>query len=230
MNMRALVGVLAVVLAILGIASLVVWTNGARQRAFSGTETVTVWQVVKDVPSGTEGDALGDSVDQVSLPRAGVPASAVTSLSSLHGKVTTASLVPGEILVSGRFGATKDAQEIPVPKGLQEVTLELASSRVLGGVLGRGDRVGVLTSYPNVNKTNFAANRALVLAVSSLAGDGQPSTQAPGTGGIQVRLALSSTAVEKVVNASEFGKVWLSRQGKDAEVGRQVIGTEDVLK
>ena len=68
-NKRALVAVLAVVLAILGIASLVVWTNNARQRAFSGTETVTVWQVTKDVPAGTEADAIGDSVEQAKLPR-----------------------------------------------------------------------------------------------------------------------------------------------------------------
>lgn len=229
---RVLVAVLAVVLAMLGIASLVVWTNNARDRAFSGTETITVWQVVKDVPVGAEAGSIRGSVEEVRLPRASVPASAVTSLSSIQGKVTTASLVPGEVLVSGRFGGVKDLEEVPVPKGLQEVTVELASTRVLGGALKRGDRVGVLTSYQTTNQTNFAANRALVLATSSSAapGGGPANDQAAVGGTLQVRLALSSSAVEKVVNASEFGKVWLSRQGKDAEVARQLIGPEDVLK
>jgi len=233
MNMRALVAVLAVVLAVLGIASLVVWSNNARERAFSGTETVTVWQVVKDVPAGTQADALGRSIEKVLLPRASVPGTAVTSLGSLHGKVSTASLVPGEILVTGRFGSEKDAQEIPVPKGLQEVTIELASTRVLGGLLQRGDHVGVVASYGSQTggETNFAVNRALVLSATSVAGPG-PSTNdsgAPG-GSMQIRLALSSAAVEKVVNASEFGKIWLARQAKDADIARQRIKSEDVLK
>lgn len=238
MKARGLIAALAVVLAILGITSLVIWTNGARDRAFSGTETVTVWQVTKDVPSGTEASAIGGSIEQVSLPRAGVPATAVTSLDALKGKVATSSLVPGEVLVSGRFGSTKDAAELPVPKGLQEVTVELASTRVLGGALQRGDRVGVVASYVRTDgdggSTNFATNRALVLSVTSIAGAGQTSgpgnDQAALGGNIQVRLALASLDVEKVVNAAEFGKVWLSRQGKLAEVDRQRIELEDVVK
>jgi pilus assembly protein CpaB len=235
MKLRALVAVLAVVLAALGIASLVAWTNGARDRAFSGTETVTVWQVTKDVPAGTDAAAIGDAVEQVRLPRIGVPATAVTSLETLKGKVSSAPLVPGEVLVSGRFGSTKDAQTIPVPKGLQELTIELPSTRVLGGILQRGDHVGVVASYTSQDSggsTNFATNKALVLAVTSMTGAGQggPGNE-PATGGnLQVRLALSSLEVEKVVNASEFGKVWLARQGKGAEIDRQRIDMEDVVK
>jgi pilus assembly protein CpaB len=235
---RALVAILAVVLAVMGIASLVIWTNGARNRAFSGTAMVNVWQVTKDVPAGAEAESLDGSVAQVELPRASVPATALTSLSAVRGKVITASLVPGEILVTGRFGSANDALETPVPKGLQEVTVELASTRVLGGVLRRGDHVGVVASYGQTNSdgyTNFATNRALVLAATSLAGNGQDGG-ASGTdqtlvaGNIQVRLALKPVDVEKVVHASEFGKVWLSRQGKGAEVGRQIVELKDVVK
>ena len=235
LNPRVLIGVLAVVLAGLGIASLVIWTNHARERAFSGVETVTVWQVTKEVPVGTDADAVGDSVKQVSLPRAGVPPTAVTTLDSIKGKKTTANLVPGEILVTGRFGSLKDATEIPVPKGLQEVTLELASTRVLGGVLKRADRVGVLASYgtPQDGRTNFATNRALVLAVTfvgNTAPSGDTTSATAPTGSLQVRLAVDSADVEKVVHASEFGKVWLSRQDKDAEVARQIVTETDVIE
>lgn len=238
MNRRALVAVLAVVLAILGIASLVVWTNGARDRAFSGTQTVPVYQVTKNVPAGAEAESIEGSVEQVNLPKASVPATAVTSLAALRGKVTTANLVPGEVLVTGRFDSDKDAIEVPVPKGLQELTIEVASTRVLGGVLRRGDRVGVLATYgtyPDTDHTNFAANRALVLAVTSLAGPASGDAQVNNTGGvvtgnIQVRLALPSLSVEKVVHASEVGKVWLARQNKDAEVSRRDITSADVLK
>ena len=55
------------------------------------------------MPAGTDADALRGSVEQVKLPRASVPGTAVTSLSTVQGKVTTASLVPGEVLVTGRL-------------------------------------------------------------------------------------------------------------------------------
>lgn len=231
-NKRAVFAILAVILAGLGIASLVVWTNGARDRAFSGTETMTVWQVTKDVESGTEADTLGGSIEQVQLPRASVPPTAVTSLGQIQGKLTTASLVPGEVLVTGRFGSNKDLDEVPVPDGLQEVTIELASSRVLGAALRKGDYVGILASYGSGNEgqTNFAVNRALVLATLSTAGAGQDGEQAAIGGAVQVRLALPFAAVEKVVHAQEFGKVYLSRQNKKAEVGRQFVTSEDVVK
>jgi hypothetical protein len=82
--------------------------------------------------------------------------------------------------------------------------------------------------------TNFATNRALVLAVTSLAGVGQgtgtDSDQPTVGGNYQVRLALPPSDVEKVVHASEFGKVWLSRQDKRADLKRQVVTSKDVVK
>jgi hypothetical protein len=36
--------------------------------------------------------------------------------------------------------------------------------------------------------------------------------------------------VEKVVHASEVGKVWLARKNKDAEISRRDITSADVLK
>ncbi|HJR90445.1 MAG TPA: hypothetical protein VJ782_09840, partial [Aeromicrobium sp.] len=99
------------------------------------------------------------------------------------------------------------------------------------------DRVGVVATYgvyPDTDHTNFAANRALVLAVTSLAGPASGESQVNNagvvTGNIQVRLALPSLSVEKVVHASEVGKVWLARQNKDAEVSRRDITSADVLK
>lgn len=225
-NKRAVVAVAAVVLAVLGIAALVVYANGERDRAFAGTETVAVWQVVKEVPAGTKSDDLGGNVEKVKLPRASVPGSALKSLDAVRGEVTTAGLVPGEVLVSGRFGSEQEAkgQGATVPKGMQEVTIELASNRALGGAVKAGDTVGVLASYDG--ETNFAVNKVLVLAVATQAGSDQSALKP----NVQVRLALPPLSVAKIVNASEYGKVWLSRQNKDAEVQRQRVTAGNVLK
>lgn len=237
MNKRAVAAVLAVLLAVAGIGALVVYTKGAQDRAFRGTQTVQVLRVTDKVPAGTKASDLDNKVEKVKLPRAAVPDGAVASVSDLGSKVTTAKLVPGEVLVGGRFAASLEqsqATTIDVPKGLQELTLELNSARVLGGTLVPGDYVGVVASYDPPKAayiSNFTANRVLVLGVNGGVPAGAAAGEAPVTTGVmQVRLAVTSDAAIKVVNASEFGKVWLTRQGDGAKTGRNVIKPTDVVQ
>jgi len=238
MNKRAVAAVLAVLLAAAGIGALIVYTNGAQERAFRGTQTVTALQVTEKVPAGTKASDLGGKIERVTLPRAAVPDGAVKSVGELGNKVSTSTLVPGEVLVAGRFAASLEdtrSTTIDVPKGLQEVTVELASTRVLGGALLPGDRVGVVASYETPKTTgyisNFAANRVLVLGVNGGIPVDAAAGQAPvNTGVLHVRLAVDPEEALKVVNASEFGKVWLTRQGEDSKTGRRVIEPGDVVK
>lgn len=230
---RILAAVMAVLLAAVGIGALVLYTNGAQERAFAGRETVEVLQVKEKVPAGTKASDLDDKVERAKLPRAAVPADIVISLDVLGDKTTTATLVPGEILVGARFTGSKELKgsgAIEVPKGLQEVTIAVESTRAVGGSVQPGDRIGVVASYepPKTDAyiTNFVVNKALVLAVSG----GVPGADTPVGGVLQVRLALESENVEKVVNAAEFGKVWLSRQNDGAKTSRAVIEPGDVVQ
>ena len=225
--------VMAVLLAALGIGALVVYTNTAQERAFQGTETVEVLRVKEQVPAGTKASDIDDKIEQVKLPRAAVPADIVTDLGDLGAKVTTATLVPGEVLVGARFtgsAALKGSGTLEVPKGLQEVSIEISATRAVGGTLQPGDLVGVLASYepPRADYvSNFAVNKVLVLAVS---GGVAPGETAVGAGVLQLRLALESNDVQRVVNAAEFGKVYLSRQNNGAKTGRAIITADDVVK
>jgi pilus assembly protein CpaB len=234
MNKRVVAAVLAVILAAAGIGALVVYTQDAQERAFRGTQTVSVLRVTEKVPAGTKAGDLDSKIERVTLPRAAVPDDAVKSVAELGDKVTVAALVPGEVLVGARFDASlKESRSttIDVPKGLQELTLELNSARVLGGALLPGDRVGVVASYDLQKVSNFAVNKVLVLAVSGGVPAGAPAGDAPVTTGImQVRLAVQPEVAIEVVNAAEFGKVWLTRQNAGAKIGRTVVTSEDVVK
>lgn len=231
-NKRVVAAVMAVLLAAVGIAALVMYTKGAQDRAFAGREAVSVLQVKERVPAGTKASDLEDKIELVKLPRAAVPQDVVTSLEPLGDKVTTATLVPGEVLVGARFAGSpslKGSGAIEVPKGLQEITILLESPRIVGGAVQPGDFVGVMASYepPKADTwtTNFAVNKVFVLAVSGAAGG-----EATAGGPIQVRLAVTSEAAEKIVNATEFGKVYLTRQNDAAKTGRAVITPGDVVK
>jgi pilus assembly protein CpaB len=234
MNKRALAAVLAVLLAAAGILALVMYTNAAQDRAFRGTQTVAVLRVTQNVPAGTKASDLGGKIEQVKLPRAAVPDGAVATVSDLGKKVTTSNLVPGEVLVGARFDSSLEQSRsttVDVPKGLQELTLELNSARMLGGDLVPGDRVGVVASYDLQKVSNFAVNKVLVLAVNGGIPAGAPAGDAPVTTGVmQVRLALEPDVAIEVVNAAEFGKVWLTRQNEGARTARKVVTSEDVVK
>jgi pilus assembly protein CpaB len=228
---RVLAAVMAVLLAALGIAALVVYTQSAQDRAFQGTETVEVLRVKERVPAGTKASDIEDKLERVNLPRAAVPDGHVTDIDNLGAKVTTATLVPGEVLVNARFtgsAALKGSGAIEVPKGFQELTIDLPSNRAVGGTVQPGDFVGIIASYDGDKVTNFAVNRVLVLAVTGGIPAGEAAAAA--AGGMQIRLALESESAEKVVNAVEFGKVYLTRQGDGAETGRAVITKEDVVQ
>jgi pilus assembly protein CpaB len=226
-NKRAVAAIGAVILALLGIASLVVYANGADDRAFEGTELVSVIQVVNEVPAGTKADDLGSAVNVVKLPKAAVPDTALRTLDPVSGLVATATLVPGEVLVSDRFGTTAEVnggEKVTVPKGMQEITIKLAAVRALDGKLTAGDHVGVAVSYDDAKQTNFAVNQVLVLSSTSDVAGGEAA------GDITVRLAVSSITAEKIVHASEFAHVYLTKQGEDADVDRKLVSQEDVLK
>ena len=227
---RVMAAVMAVLLAVLGVGALVVYTKTAQDRAFQGTETVEVLRVTEQVPAGTKASDIDDKVEKVKLPRAAVPADIVTDVDRLGSKVTTATLVPGEVLVGARFtgsAALKGSGAIEVPKGMQEVTIEVSATRAVGGTVQPGDFVGIIASYDGDKVSNFAVNKALVLAVG---GGVAPGESAVGAGVLQVRLALESEAVQKVVNGAEFGKIYLSRQNDGAKTGRAVITPEDVVQ
>lgn len=231
---RVVAAVMAVLLAALGIGALVVYTNSAQDRAFRGTETVEVLRVTETVPAGTKASDIEDKVERVKLPRAAVPGDIVTDIGKLGARVTTATLVPGEILVGARFtgsSALKGSGAIEVPKGLQEVSIEVSAVRAVGGSLQPGDFVGVVASYdPAVADeyvSNFAVNKVLVLAVNGGVASGE---SVAGAGVLQIRLALQPESIEKIVHATEFGKVYLSRQNSEAKTGRAVITADDVVR
>lgn len=226
---RVMAAVMAVLLAVVGIGALVMYTKGAQDRAFAGRETVSVLQVKERVPAGTKASDLEDKLERVKLPRAAVPDDIVKNIDDLGSRVTTATLVPGEVLVGARFTGSptlKGSGAIEVPRGLQELTVELSSTRVVGGAVQPGDFVGVLASYELDKTTNFAVNKVLVLAVNG----GVASAEAAAGGAVQIRLAVESEAAEKIVNAAEYGKVYLTRQNGGAETGRKIVTPEDVVK
>jgi pilus assembly protein CpaB len=108
---------------------------------------------------------------------------------------------------------------VDVPAGLQEITVLLSPERVVGGDLVAGDTVGIVMSN-EAKETHLRLQNVLVTALKGLTstpgGDADGAESVPVTA-IQVSLAVSGPDAELIVNAVEFGSIWLTKQHADTD-------------
>jgi pilus assembly protein CpaB len=150
---RKMVGlILAFALATFGTFALAAYVRGAEDRALAGQELVEVIIVDDDIAAGSTAEDVARSVITDEIPDTAVPDDFVVDLSEIEGLVAAVDLVPGEILIPGRFESPTafdrdQTRVIDVPPGLQEVTVTLDPNRAVGGNLVPGDTVGVFLSF-----------------------------------------------------------------------------------
>jgi pilus assembly protein CpaB len=239
---RLLGGIAALVLAVVGTVLLVVYVQGADTRAAQGLDPVQVLVVKESVPAGTKAEDLNKYVQLESIPQNAVPEGAVEQLSDQSGKITSVALEPGEQLLASRLVDPRELVPgtVPVPDGLEEVTLLLSPERILGGRLEAGDTVTVYTSFKAEDSipadapvpaevkgwkqsTGLLFHDVLVTAVQKAAPDAQQSgnTEASGSadgsvempnGSAYVTVARSDADAAKLVYGAEFGTIWLAKQ------------------
>lgn len=224
MKTRLLGGLAALLLAVLGAILLFVYVQGAAARAQADLEPVNVLVVTERVPLGTKISDLAGKVKTEALPKSAVPEGALVTLDGQDGKVTSAGLEPGEQLLSARLVDPRELVPgtVPVPDGLEEVTLLLSPERLLGGRLEAGDTVTIYSSFSTGDQpsTGILFHDVLITAVqkapsqtknSSGSGSSEPAVEMP-TGSAFITFARTDADASKLVYGAEFGQLWLAKQ------------------
>jgi len=232
---RLLGGIVALVLAIVGTMLLVSYVQGSEARAQQNLQPMEVLVVEKQIPQGSTLDQVRAAVKLTSLPAASVPNGALKSLDGLDGKVASADLVPGEALLGVRLvdpTSLAAPGSVPVPAGMQEISVQLEAQRVVGGRIAAGDTVGIVALFPDGSTGSGSAqqifHKVLVTSVQrstaqASASSNQPAsaeqanTQLP-TGQLLVTFARSDVDASKIAFAAEFGKLWLTKEPATATV------------
>jgi pilus assembly protein CpaB len=254
---RLLAGSAAALLAVIGVILVFAYAQGADQRAVQNLAPVDVLMVKAPIPAGTPVEAMKASLSAQQLPQSSVPASALKTLGDSAGKVAAVDLVPGEPLVAERLvapEALKTPGNVAVPPGMQEVSFQLEPQRVVGGRLVPGDHIGIfismanggIESKPDKETTELSIHKVLVTAVQRApepaaaqpSPSPTPGAQAPDpkdstlpTGSLLLTVAVGDSDAAKIVFASEFAKIWLSKEPVDAqESGPRIIQRSEVYK
>lgn len=224
----------AALLAVIGVIAMISYAQGADERAFADAKMVEVLVVKTEIPAETPASRITTAVQTKKVPVAVRAEGALTSLDSVKGLSTNVTLKPGEQLLPSRFGAlTGKGKSSSLPAGMQEVSIALSAPRVATGAVKAGDRVGVVVSYAKQGNdggyTNVVKNNLLVTRVSNsvLSKVGAEEAGVP----VLVTFAVRPMDAQKLINASEFGKVWLTLQNSQTDTtGSKQIESKDVIE
>ena len=238
MKTRIIGAVVAVLLAVAGAIVVVLYVQGADDRAFEDSELTQVYIVSESIPQGTPAEQVAEFLTIEEYPARTLQAGGITDLADLEGLVTAMELLPGDQLVEDRF---IDPQllalqsGVAVPAGLQEVTVALPIQKAAGGAVVAGSFVGVLVSSSagDLVTTQFVLQRVLVTRVTagdSYVPEGTDSEATPVTQ-MMVTLALSTAQVEKVVWAAGLDSLWLTLQPEEVDqTGSRPINRDNVFQ
>ncbi|MGY2004197.1 Flp pilus assembly protein CpaB [Blastococcus sp. SYSU DS1024] len=242
MRRRLLATAVALALVVAGTVVLVGYVRGAENRALAGVQTVEVLVAEALIPAGTPGSALGELVGIELLPAKAALPGRVTDLAALADRVATVDLAPGEQLLDSRFVRAEERQvpgTVPVPEGMQEVSIVLEPQRAVGGRLTAGDTVGVFVSMSGDagGTTHAVLHEVLVTQVQGApapvappADGATPAVSAPApSGSLMVTFAVTAAQAEAVVFAAEHASVWLSLEPPDPDVSRTQVLTPDTI-
>ncbi|HEU5084457.1 MAG TPA: hypothetical protein VFU14_14030 [Acidimicrobiales bacterium] len=148
MNKKVVGVVAAVLMAIVGTGVLVLFVQGAEDRALEGEELVEVLTAEQQIPAGTPADQLQDLVSSEQIPVKIAPEGVISDIVSVSGQVTNVDIVPGETLLASKFVSpdnfTARRGSVEVPENLLEVTLAMSQEQFIGGIPVPGDRVAIV--------------------------------------------------------------------------------------
>jgi pilus assembly protein CpaB len=232
MDRRKLLLMLAVFVAIMGTALVFLYVRGADNRAQSQFDSVTVLKATQNIASGeTYDDAVAaGKIASASVPQTQLNDGYQTSITALKGKIASVPIFAGQQIISGQFGSqvVATSTNLPIPKGMIAVTVQLSDPDRVAGNVYPGSRValfatnmggpehqagsgaGIAGSGDAPVETALLLPDVLVLNVGSPV---QSTSTTTDDSGNQTTETLPRTLLTLAVNQDEAQKVILASKG-----------------
>lgn len=174
--------VAALVIGAVAAFALYQYVDGVEDRAYDNAKRVKVFVVQKDVTKGFSGDQaiVEDFVGEDEIPQEFRPATALTDLQVIKGKVALGNLSAGQVVVDGMFVDPKTAFvsfSERIEPGRVAVTISVDQVRGVAGLLVPGDRVNMIVDTPQGKQ--FMYQNVEILAIGTSAAPDVGETRAP---------------------------------------------------
>jgi pilus assembly protein CpaB len=251
MGRRVLVVLAAVVVALIGVAAVVVYAQGADARAVADQQPQTVYIAKLLVPAGTtaaEAVATGLMVP-TQVAAKGLPLGALSTVDEATGKLLALTdIAPGEFVTAGRFGSTPLGQKaIQVPDGQVAISLALSDPARVGAFVSPGSHIVIYDTYvPPVaaagttaaaaaaaaKQTRVLLDDVLVIAMGSTTLTPPAATAGaaqPAAAGALVTVALPPALAAKLVQGIQTGTLYAGLRGTDTKTDLAQIVSDATL-
>jgi len=250
MGRRVLAVLAAVVVALIGVVSVVFYAKGADARAVAGQQPQTVFVAAKLVPSGT---TAADAVAQglmvsTQVASKGMPLGALASVDDANAKLVALSdIVPGEYVVASRFGtAPLGMKAIQVPDGQIAISLTLPDPARVGAFVSPGSHIVLYDTYAGAAPAGGAADPkaagatvgrvtrvllddVLVIAMGSATLTPAANGEAAPAAGALVTVALPPETAAKLVHGIQTGTLYAGLRGTDTRTDLTQIVSDTTL-
>lgn len=201
---------LAVILGMVAVYLSLRFVAQVSHRAVVGHSNVATVPVVVAVgPIGAFVPLVPQDVVVKQFPQNLAPPNALSSLSSLSGAWTTASVAPGMPIGQSAvfFPKTSDVLASRIAPGDLAVDLPLGSANAVDGLVVPGDRITLFTTIPGTGTASSVEdfmNNIPVLGVNGLL---TPSTTSTIGQGLTLILALPASRIPGLLYAEQQGKL-----------------------
>lgn len=211
-NKRTLIAIGALVAAMLAAFANYTYLNSVQDRAYKNAERLKVFVVGKDIAKGLPGEqALQEEfVKSDEIPREFRPATALTDVNTIRGKVALNNLSAGQVVVEGMFVDPKVAQVTfsqRIPAGKVAVTVSIGVLEGVGGLLVPGDKVNLLVNDTAASKRVLFQNVDILAIGTTAAPQAGETAPAVNPGSNLITFAVPPLAASKILVA---GSIYLT--------------------
>jgi pilus assembly protein CpaB len=141
----------AALIAMVGVASVLLYARGADARAVEANQPTSVYVSTAVIPASTQ---LKDAVRsgllvKTSVPAKGAPAGALQTVTDSNSSLLALTdIAPGEYVLQARFGTTpQGTKAIEVPSGMVAVSVQLTDPARVGSFVTPGTHLAIFDSF-----------------------------------------------------------------------------------
>lgn len=252
MGRRTVLLVVALLIAALGTAMVLLYVKGIDDRATKGQQLVKVVVASETIEANESADdaIAAGKFDTREIPLTARADGALSSVKSIEGLVAQGRILPGEQILSAKFGQPGATGQLSIPDNKIAISVELSDPARVAGFIANGSEVAIFASSdlesitPEGDKkplgswTRLFIDRATVIGVGDTTigtqtkkteEDNQTSTTEEQIPRTIMTLAVTQQQAELIQEAAHFTSLSFALLTEDStvKVGRSV-GLADI--
>lgn len=226
MGRRAILLIVAVFVAAAGTTLVLLYVQGIDARATAEQQPVRVLTATAVIESGetlATAQAAG-KLDLAEWPSSKVLPNAVSSTQGMQDQVAVTAILPGEQIITDKFGAVDDQEVIDIPNGKMAISVQLSDPARVAGFVRPGAQVAIfLTGQPELvepggETRSLPQISKLLLRKVEVIGVGDTtvlSTTTTTSSGQETTEEIPKTILTLAVNQDEAERLFVGSHGGD---------------